>query len=101
MTCKSFAAISLFVVATGLVACSNPDTHAPAAPSRPSGPLLNSSAASVVFTDPRTGVSTSDVRDARGHVVQFTTGGDLVWIDGTTLSGHQVGGPGHPFYGNV
>jgi carboxypeptidase family protein len=55
----------------------------------------------VVFKDPLTGLSTSDVRDAQGHVVQFTTANELIWIDGTHLSGHQVDGPGHQLQGNV
>jgi hypothetical protein len=54
-----------------------------------------------VFTDPLTGVSTSDVRDAQDHIVQFTTTNELVWIDGTHLPRHSVSGPGHPMTGNV
>src|SRR5262249_22519571 len=55
----------------------------------------------VVFRDPLTGLSTSDMRDAQGHVVQFTTADELIWIDGTRVSGHHVGGPRIPFQGNV
>jgi Carboxypeptidase regulatory-like domain len=100
MTNKSPAAIAMLLVANGLVACSNP--HAPTAPSAPPGiSPPNPAGALVLFRDPLTGLSTSDVRDARGHVVQFTTASELIWIDGTRLSGHQVGGPGIPFQGNV
>jgi hypothetical protein len=44
----------------------------PSAPSAPSGPPAVSSPAAnalVVFTDPQTGLSTSDVRDAQDHIV--------------------------------
>ena len=49
----------------------------------------------VVFKDPLTGVSTSDVRDGQDHVVQFTNANELIWIDGAHLPGHWVDGPGH------
>jgi hypothetical protein len=91
MTSKSLAGIVL-VLANGLVACSNPTAPAPPAPSGVSQPVPPSV---VVFTDPLTGLSTSDVRDARGHVVQFTSANELIWIDGTHLSGHQVDGHGN------
>jgi carboxypeptidase family protein len=84
---KWLAAIVL-IVANGLVACSG--SPAAPAPSAPSGVSQPAAAALVAFKDPVTGVSTSDVRDARGHIVQFTTANELVWIDGTHLSGHRV-----------
>lgn len=93
MTNKSLAAIAALVVATGLVGCSNPSAPAPSAPVAVSQPKP---AALVVFKDPLTGLSTSDVRDAHDHVVQFTTAGDLIWIDGSHLPGHEASGPGHP-----
>lgn len=43
-----------------------------------------------MFKDPVTGLSTPDVRDARGHIVQFTTANELIWIDGTHIPGHQL-----------
>jgi hypothetical protein len=55
----------------------------------------------VVFTDPVTGRSTSDVHDAEDHVVQFTTANELIWVDGTRLSGHPADGPGHRLTGNL
>jgi len=77
----------VLLAAHGLVGCSNP---AVAPPSAPSGVSQPTPPALVVFKDPLTGLSTSDVRDARGHVVQFNTASDLIWIDGTHLSGHGV-----------
>ena len=44
----------------------------------------------VVFGEP-SGFSTTEVRDAQDHIVQFTEGGDLVWMaDGTHLPGYAV-----------
>ena len=71
------------------------------APSAPSEVPPQPRNALVVFTDPLTGLSTSDVRDAHDHVVQFTTANELVWIDGSRLPGHQVDGPGHRMNGSV
>ncbi|HTM25640.1 MAG TPA: carboxypeptidase-like regulatory domain-containing protein [Vicinamibacterales bacterium] len=87
--------IALLMISVGLAGCSNPAARAPSAPLAPSGVSQPDNAALVVFRDPLTGLSTSDVRDARGHIVQFTTANELIWIDGTHLSGHQVGGPGY------
>jgi hypothetical protein len=101
MSCTSLAGIAVLVAATGLVACGNPAAPAPATPSAPPGVSLPDTNALVVFMDPLTGLSTSDVRDAHGHVVQFTTANELVWIDGSHLAGHQVDGPGHRLQGNV
>jgi hypothetical protein len=42
----------------------------------------------VVFTDPSSGFSTSEVRDVQGQVVQFDQRGRLIWkADGTRLPG--------------
>ena len=83
--------LSLFV--TACTAGGNPS-----APSAPSVPTVVSPPAQntlVVFTDPLTGLFTSDVRDAQDHVVQFTSANELIWIDGSHLPGHHVDGPGH------
>jgi hypothetical protein len=98
MTNKSLAGIAVLIAANGLVACSNPSAGAPSSPSTASQP---NPCALVVFKDPLTGLSTSDVRDAQDHVVRFTNTNELVWIDGTHLPGHAVDGPGHRFQGNV
>jgi hypothetical protein len=90
MTNRSLAGIAVLIVANGLLGCGV--TSAPTAPSAVSQPKA---AEPIVFTDPLTGLSTSDVRDAQDHVVQFTTTNELVWIDGTRLPGHYVSGPGH------
>ena len=93
-------AIALCALSLVVTSCAARDTaSAPTAPSAPVSPTTPSTL--VVFTDPLTGLSTSDVRDARDHIVQFTTANELLWIDGTRVPGHQVGGPGHPMTGNV
>ena len=96
MTTRSLAGIAIVMIATGLVGCSK--STVPLAPTAVSPPQP---AALVVFRDPLSGLSTSDVRDAQGHIVQFTIAGELVWIDGTHLSTHWAGGPGAPYTGNV
>src|SRR5262245_9844502 len=95
MTNRSLARIAVLVAANGLVGCSNPAAPAASAPSPRSGVSQPNSSALVVFKDPVTGLSTSDMRDARGHIVQFTAN-ELIWIDGTHVSGHQASGPGYP-----
>src|SRR5258708_17248470 len=81
--------------ASGWVGCATPAAPARTVPSAPSGVSQPNPGALVVFKDPLTGLSTSDVRDAHGHVVQFTTIDELIWIDGAHLPDHQVDGPGH------
>jgi hypothetical protein len=106
-----FAAWVVFVLLTpGLVGCGRADSRlTPSEPSPVQPPVSASPVASsvspsqlIVFTDPLTGLSTSDVRDAHDRVVQFTTGGDVVWtVDGTHFPNHPVQGPGHSLFGNI
>jgi len=101
MTNKLLAGIAALFVANGLVGCSNPIAPAPSTPSAPST-VPQSNGALAVFRDPLTGLSTSNVRDAEDHIVQFTTAGELVWTaDGTRLLGHSVEGPGYQSSSNV
>jgi hypothetical protein len=94
MTNKSLVGFAVLIIANG-VGCSNPGALTPSAPSARSVVSPPAPNALVVFTDSLTGLSTSDVRDADDHVVQFTTANELIWIDGTRLPGHQGDGPGH------
>src|SRR5262249_30836170 len=95
--------VVLFVLAPGLLGCSRSDSRpTPLAPSavQPVNPSAVQQPANpnqlIVFKDPLTGLSTSDVRDAQDHVVQFTTSGELVWTaEGTRPPGHFVSGPGY------
>ena len=89
MTRHTRTGVVLFWLLQGLVGCSGSDI-----PSGPS-PFEQRANPLIVFTDPRTGLPTSDVRDAQDHVVQFTAARELVWMaDGTRLAGHVA----HPSY---
>jgi len=85
----------------GLAGCGRSDSlHTASAPSAVQQPVHPSQL--IVFKDPLTGLSTSDVRAAQDQIVQFTTAGELVWTaDGTHLPGHSVQGPGYPSSNNV
>ena len=85
----------LLLLIQELVGCGRSPT--PSAPSQVQQPVNPNQPAIpgqlIAFKDPVTGFSTSDVRDAQDHIVQFTTTGELVWAaDGTHLPGHFVQG---------
>ncbi len=45
----------------------------------------------IVFTEPATGFSTSELRDVQEQVLQVTTANELIWTaDGTRLPGYRV-----------
>lgn len=44
----------------------------------------------VVFTDPVSGLQTSDVREVHGQIVRFNSAGALMWADGTQFAGFPV-----------
>jgi len=99
MTDRSLAGFAVLIVANGLVGCSNPGAPRPSVVSAPSAVSQPSPSSPVAFKDPLTGLSTSDVRDAHDHIVQFTTAGELLWTaDGTHLPGHSAVGPGESFF---
>ena len=85
----------------GLAGCGRSDSRpAPLAPSVIQEPVNPKQL--IVFRDPLTGLSTSDVRDAQDQIVRFTAAGELVWTaDGTRLPGHSVQGPGYRSFSNV
>jgi hypothetical protein len=98
----------------GLAGCGRPDSRPTVTAPTLTAPTLtapspvqqppestNRSNQLIVFKDPLTSLSTSDVRDAQDHIVQFTTS-ELVWMaDGTHLPGHFVQGPGTPELRNI
>lgn len=100
--------LALILLVHGLVGCGRsgsatlpaaPSTAAPSPAAQPVPPPVSNQL--VVFSDPVTGLSTSDVRDAQGDIVQFTTGNELIWAaNGAHLPGHYVEGPGHPVKSN-
>ncbi len=81
-------------LAQGLVGCGGPgslpapSSLAPSAPSPVPQPIPISL---VVFTDPASGLSTSDVRDVQDQIVQFNSAGELIWTaDGTRFPGYRA-----------
>jgi hypothetical protein len=84
--------IVLLMLAPGLTGFGGSSSlWAPVAPSQPSAPRPTPIQA--VCTDPRSGFSTSDVRDAQEQIVRFTSAPELIWItDGTTFPGYPVKG---------
>lgn len=86
--------IVLLVLAQGLAGCG--DTRSSWAPTPVPQPVSQPSPIKVVvFTDPVSGFSTSNVRDVQEQIVQFNTAGELIWTaDGTRF-------PGYPVNGNV
>ena len=88
---KTVAAIVL--VACTLAGCGS-SYSGPAAPSL--GAQSPVPISLKVFSDARTGFSTSDVRDADEQVIQFNTVGELIWSDGTRLRGYWAQGNSIP-----
>ena len=95
-------AIFLIVLAQGIVGCGSSRTVSTTSPSAPSPPsplsapqsavaTANSPATLVVFREPATGFSTTDLRDAHDRIIQLTSNGDLIWTpDGTRIPGYEV-----------
>ena len=82
--------ICIVALTQAFAACDS-TVRSPSAPSMPTGGAPADSAALVMFTDPTTGFSTADVRDAGGEIVQFTPAGELIWtVDGARLSGYRT-----------
>jgi hypothetical protein len=80
MSMRMSAGIVFLVLAQGLAGCSG--SESPAAPSAPSlvqPPVPPPSIQLVVFTDPLTGLTTSDVGDLHSQIVRFDSAGDLIW----------------------
>ena len=103
MGLRSAGVVLLFAIGTGLAGCSGsdsptrpsvPDGGVPPAPPPPPPPEIRL----LVFTDPLSGRTTSDVRDVHGQVVQFNSAApdlrgvsELVWTaDGTRFSRFPV-----------
>jgi hypothetical protein len=89
----SKTAAAIVLVAWTLAGCGS-GYSAPAAPSP--GAQSPDPISLKVFSDARTGFSTSDVRDADEQVVQFNTVGELIWSDGTRLRGYWAQGNSIP-----
>ena len=88
---RTCAGILLVSMSTAIAGCDGADGRRRALGPTP---VPGSDAPQLVsFMDPTTRATTTDVRDAQGHVVQFTSTGELVWTaDGTRLKGYPVNG---------
>lgn len=86
------AGFVLLVLAHGLVSCNG--SEFPAAPSSvPQSVPGPTPIRLVVFTDPASGFSTSDVRDVHEQIVRFNTANDLIWTaDDSRFPGYPVRG---------
>jgi hypothetical protein len=83
--------IVLLLLAHGVAGCGGSGFSS--VPSAPSPVLQPAPIELVVFTDPASGFSTSDVRDVQEQIVRFNTAAELIWtIDGTRFPGHPVNG---------
>ena len=97
--------IVLLVLAQGLAACGG--SGSPAAPSAPSPVAQPTTIQLVVFTDPASGFSTSDVRDVQEQIVRFNTATELIWtadegrFRGYSANGNKIRGPGRDDYFQV
>ena len=87
------------VFALGLAGCEVPvrcRPHRRPAPSpspstAPSPSPVSATPTLIVFTEPGTGFSTSEVRDVQEQVLQINTANELIWTaDGTRLPGYRV-----------
>jgi hypothetical protein len=96
---RTQSGVFALVFAIGLTGCEgtspvSPTPSAPTAPSSPTATLPSTVPASptlIAFTDPGTGLSTSELRDAQEQVLQINTAGELIWTaDGTHLPGYRV-----------
>jgi hypothetical protein len=86
--------VVVLVLAQGLAGCEGPGASTPVP--QASTPVAQPAPAPisvVVFVDPASGFSTSDVRDVQEQIVRFNTASELIWVaDDTRFSGYRVNG---------
>ena len=93
---RTHVGLLVWVLAAGLVGCERGRSAVPTGPSPaptvPSPAPVPATPTLIVFAEPDTGFSTSEVRDVQDQVVQFNTANELIWTtDGTRLPGYRVG----------
>jgi hypothetical protein len=72
--------VLLLVLAPGLAGCSGSEYSAvPLTPSAVPQPVPQPPIQLAVFTDPLTGLTTSDVNDLHSQIVRFNSAGALIW----------------------
>ena len=83
--------IVVIVLASVLAACGGQTPTAPTTSTQAPVASQPNPDSLVVFREPSTGFSTSDLRDASGRIIQLTTGGDLIWTpSGARVSGYVI-----------
>lgn len=91
-------AIVLLIVACVAAGCGTQDSGpSGAGPTAPSPPVVHPPAVHppgfLIFFEPGTGLSTTDLRDAHEQILRISTMGELVWVaDGSRLPGYTVRG---------
>jgi hypothetical protein len=87
--------VTVVAVACAVAACGQETPTAPSLspPASPSGAPAPPPPVTIrVFTDPLTGLSTSDVNEAQEQVVRLTSAGELIWVaDGKTYRSPLTG----------
>ena len=94
MTNKKQSGIFVLVFAMGLTGCEGgtPVSPTPTAPIAPLPSPVSASPTLIVFTEPGTGFSTSELHDVHEQVLQLNTANELIWTaDGTRLPGYRAG----------
>ena len=83
---RKVSIVALVALAHVFTGCSQNDFRAPIstplAPSALPGPPAPAPISLIVFRDPATGFSTSDVNDVHGQIVRFNTADELIWVSG-------------------
>ena len=87
--CNRTTALIVVALAIDLTGCGDGQPAA-ALVTRPS-PVVVTAPALITFTEPGTGFSTTELRDAQEQVLQINTANELIWTaDGTHLPGYRV-----------
>lgn len=93
MTNRTKSKFLALVFAMGLTGCDGASSVSPilSSPTAPLSPPVSATPTLIVFTEPGTGFSTSEVRDVQDQVLQLNTANELIWTaDGTRLPGYRV-----------
>jgi hypothetical protein len=93
MTKRTLLGVALIGLIEGMAGCESRAT--PSAPSSVPPPTVmpGPSDQVVVFADPHSSFSTSDLHDADEQVIRFSVASELIWMaDGTRLLGYGVAG---------